>query len=82
MYAAKMAGISLPRTSQAQSKLGTQVSLSELQPGDLVFWGGVGSAHHVGIYIGNGSYVHAPAPGQSVTTMSMQYYKPDFGRRI
>lgn len=82
MYAAKMAGISLPRTSQEQSKLGTQVSLSELQPGDLVFWGGVGSAHHVGIYIGNGSYVHAPAPGQSVTTMSMQYYKPDFGRRI
>lgn len=81
-YAAKMAGISLPRTSQAQSTLGTQVSLSELQPGDLVFWGGVGSAHHVGIYIGNGSYVHAPAPGQSVTTMSMQYYKPDFGRRI
>lgn len=82
MYAAKMAGISLPRTSQEQSKLGTQVSLSELQPGDLVFWGGVGSAHHVGIYIGNGSYVHAPAPCQSVTTMSMQYYKPDFGRRI
>ncbi|MEJ1331107.1 NlpC/P60 family protein [Latilactobacillus sakei] len=82
MYATKMAGISLPRTSQEQSKLGTQVSLSELQPGDLVFWGGVGSAHHVGIYIGNGSYVHAPAPGQSVTTMSMQYYKPDFGRRI
>lgn len=81
-YAAKMAGINLPRTSQAQSTLGTQVSLSELQPGDLVFWGGVGSAHHVGIYIGNGSYVHAPAPGQSVTTMSMQYYKPDFGRRI
>ncbi|MEJ1320182.1 NlpC/P60 family protein [Latilactobacillus sakei] len=82
MYATKMVGISLPRTSQEQSKLGTQVSLSELQPGDLVFWGGVGSAHHVGIYIGNGSYVHAPAPGQSVTTMSMQYYKPDFGRRI
>ncbi|QFP80285.1 C40 family peptidase [Latilactobacillus graminis] len=81
-YAAKMAGISLPRTSQQQSTVGTKVSLSALQPGDLVFWGGVGSAHHVGIYIGGGSYVHAPAPGQSVTTMSMQYYKPDFGRRL
>lgn len=81
-YAAKMAGISLPRTSQAQSTVGTKVSLSELQPGDLVFWGGVGSAHHVGIYIGGGSYVHAPTEGQNVTTMSMQYYKPDFGRRL
>jgi len=81
-YAAKMAGISLPRTSQEQSTVGTKVSLSELQPGDLVFWGGVGSAHHVGIYIGGGSYVHAPTEGQNVTTMSMQYYKPDFGRRL
>lgn len=81
-YAGKLAGMNLPRTSQAQSQLGTQVSLSALQPGDLVFWGGVGSAYHVGIYIGGGSYVHAPAPGQSVTTMSMQYYKPDFGRRL
>lgn len=81
-YAAKMAGISLPRTSQAQSTVGTKVSLSELQPGDLVFWGGVGSAHHVGIYIGGGSYVHAPTEGQNVTTMSMQYYKPDFSRRL
>ncbi|MDG2978074.1 C40 family peptidase [Latilactobacillus curvatus] len=81
-YAAKMAGISLPRTSQKQSTVGTKVSLSELQPGDLVFWGGVGSAHHVGIYIGGGSYVHAPTEGQNVTTMSMQYYKPDFGRRL
>ncbi|ANJ68623.1 hypothetical protein FBA2_00660 [Latilactobacillus curvatus] len=81
-YAAKMAGINLPRTSQEQSTVGTKVSLSELQPGDLVFWGGVGSAHHVGIYIGGGSYVHAPTEGQNVTTMSMQYYKPDFGRRL
>ena len=81
-YAAKLAGMNLPRTSQAQSKLGTNVALSDLQPGDLVFWGGVGSAYHVGIYIGGGSYVHAPAPGQNVTTMSMQYYKPDFGRRL
>lgn len=81
-YAANLSGISLPRTSQAQSTVGTYVSVSDLQAGDLVFWGGVGSAHHVGIYIGNGQYIHAPQPGESVTVQSIQYYRPDFGRRI
>ncbi|MBM6641277.1 C40 family peptidase [Lacticaseibacillus paracasei] len=81
-YAAKEAGINLPRTSQAQSTLGSYVSVSDLQAGDLVFWGGVGSAYHVGIYIGGGQYVHAPAPGQSVTIQSMAYFAPSFGRRL
>jgi cell wall-associated NlpC family hydrolase len=81
-YAAQQAGMSLPRTSQAQSTLGTQVSVSDLQAGDLVFWGGVGSAYHVGIYIGNGQYIHAPAPGQNVTVGNVAYFRPDFGRRI
>ena len=81
-YAAKEAGINLPRTSQAQSTLGSYVSVSDLQTGDLVFWGGVGSAYHVGIYIGGGQYLHAPAPGQSVTIQSMAYFAPSFGRRL
>jgi peptidoglycan DL-endopeptidase CwlO len=81
-YAAKEAGISLPRTSQAQSTLGSYVSVSDLKAGDLVFWGGVGSAYHVGIYIGSGQYLHAPAPGQSVTIQSMAYFAPSFGRRL
>lgn len=81
-YAAKEAGINLPRTSQAQSTLGSYVSVSDLQAGDLVFWGGVGSAYHVGIYIGGGQYLHAPAPGQSVTIQSMAYFAPSFGRRL
>ncbi|ARY91984.1 MULTISPECIES: NlpC/P60 family protein [Lacticaseibacillus] len=81
-YAAKEAGVSLPRTSQAQSTLGSYVAVSDLQAGDLVFWGGVGSAYHVGIYIGNGQYIHAPAPGQSVTVQSMAYFAPEFGRRL
>ncbi|MDN6447147.1 MAG: NlpC/P60 family protein, partial [Lacticaseibacillus paracasei] len=81
-YAAKEAGISLPRTSQAQSTLGSYVSVSDLKAGDLVFWGGVGSAYHVGIYIGGGQYLHAPAPGQSVTIQSMAYFAPSFGRRL
>ncbi|MBM6414179.1 C40 family peptidase [Lacticaseibacillus paracasei] len=81
-YAAKEAGISLPRTSQAQSTLGSYVSVSDLKAGDLVFWGGVGSAYHVGIYIGGGQYLHAPAPGQNVTIQSMTYFAPSFGRRL
>ncbi|ERL64727.1 C40 family peptidase [Schleiferilactobacillus shenzhenensis] len=81
-YAAKQAGISLPRVSQAQSTVGSYVAVSDLQAGDLVFWGGVGSAYHVGIYIGNGQYIHAPAPGQNVTVGNVSYFKPDFGRRI
>lgn len=76
------AGVKLPRTSQAQSTQGTPVSMNNLQPGDLLFWGGEGSAYHVGIYVGNGKYVHAPAPGQSVTVQSMTYFRPQFAKRV
>ena len=81
-YAAKEAGISLPRTSQAQSTLGSYVSVSDLQAGDLVFWGSVGNAYHVGVYIGNGQYIHAPEPGQNVTVQSVAYFAASFGRRL
>lgn len=81
-YAAASVGISLPRTAAAQSTLGHSVSLSALQPGDLLFWGGAGSAYHVALYIGGGKYVHAPQPGQTVTTQSMAYYSPSFARRL
>ena len=81
-YAAKESGISLPRTSQAQSTLGSYVSVSDLQAGDLVFWGSVGNAYHVGVYIGNGQYIHAPEPGQNVTVQSVAYFAPSFGRRL
>ncbi|MFD1483817.1 NlpC/P60 family protein [Lacticaseibacillus baoqingensis] len=81
-YAAKQMGVSLPRTSQAMSTLGSNVSLSSLQAGDLLFWGGVGSAYHVAIYIGGGQYIHAPEPGQTVTIQSMSYFAPSFARRL
>ncbi|MFD1430170.1 C40 family peptidase [Lacticaseibacillus mingshuiensis] len=81
-YVERAAGVSLPRTSMAQSTVGSYVSLSNLQVGDLVFWGGVGSAYHVGIYIGGGRYIHAPAPGQSVSIQSISYFSPSFGRRL
>ncbi|MFP5528048.1 C40 family peptidase [Peptococcus simiae] len=58
-------GKSLPRTAAAQQSFAKPVAFNDLQPGDLVFWGA--PAYHVGIYIGDGKYIHAPAPGQSVS---------------
>jgi cell wall-associated NlpC family hydrolase len=63
-YAYKAAGITLPRTSAAQSQVGTAVSQSALKPGDLVFF--YSGPSHVGIYIGGGNVVHAPTTGDVV----------------
>ena len=62
------ANISLPRTSSDQSKVGTTISRSNLQPGDLIFssTNGTGNVSHVGIYIGNNEMIHAPKPGENV----------------
>ena len=57
------AGINITRTTYSQMGVGTAVSYDELQPGDLVF---TYSGDHVGIYVGGGSYIHAPQPGDSV----------------
>ncbi|MCP9209055.1 NlpC/P60 family protein [Streptomyces sp. HD1123-B1] len=60
----KSAGVSLPRTTWDQVKVGTRVSTSELKPGDLVFF--YDDISHVGLYIGDGMMIHAPKPGDSV----------------
>ena len=52
-------GISLPRTSRAQASAGRSISVSELQPGDLIFYASGGSIYHVAMYIGGGSIIHA-----------------------
>lgn len=57
------AGIGIGRTTWDQAGVGQAVSYNELQPGDLVFTYDLG---HVGIYVGGGSYIHAPQPGESV----------------
>ncbi|WHY78164.1 NlpC/P60 family protein [Neobacillus sp. WH10] len=61
-------GISLPRVSRDQQNVGTRISPSQVQPGDLVFRGS--PAYHVGIYIGNGQYIHAPQTGDVVKIAS------------
>jgi cell wall-associated NlpC family hydrolase len=63
MYVYAQVGVSLPHSSYAQYGMGVPVSQSDLQPGDLVFFYGLG---HVGIYIGGGSYIHAPHTGDVV----------------
>lgn len=72
----------LPRTSQEQSKLGQSVALKDLKPADLLFWGTVGTAHHVAIYIGNGYFIQAPQPGDHVRVTKLTDYMPDFAKRI
>ena len=75
-------GVNLPRTTTQQENCGTQIPVSQAQPGDLYFWGNKGSAYHVAICIGNGKYIAAPEPGQSVSIGSTQYFQPSFAVRL
>lgn len=66
-----------------QQYAGTQIPVSQAQPGDLVFWGPSSSVtHHVGIYIGNGQFIHAPQPGDKVRVTSISDFTPDFAVRV
>ncbi|MEC4015995.1 C40 family peptidase [Streptomyces sp. H27-D2] len=72
----KAAGVSLPRTTWDQVKVGTRVATGDLKPGDLVFF--YDDISHVGLYIGGGKMIHAPKPGASVRIESI-YYMPIYG---
>ena len=74
------AGVSLPRTSQAQYGVGTPVSLSNLQPGDLVFF--YSGISHVAMYIGNGKIVHASNPRTGVKISDLSYMPAAGARRV
>lgn len=66
-YAYQQAGYSIPRSSSAQYSSARHVSLQELQAGDLLFFRvSPLKVSHVGIYIGNGDFVHAPSSGKTV----------------
>jgi cell wall-associated NlpC family hydrolase len=75
-------GVTLPRTSQEQSTVGTPVSTSALQPGDLIFWGGEGSAYHVGVFIGDGQYLDAANSSTPVAIHQLVDYEPDWAVRV
>jgi peptidoglycan DL-endopeptidase CwlO len=75
-------GVSLPRVSQGQSTAGTQVSVSALQPGDILYWGGAGSAHHVAVYVGGGQYIDAANPEKGVVVQNISDWAPDGATRV
>ena len=74
----KAANVSLPRSSKSQGTVGTYVSKSNLQPGDLVFFDSDygNTISHVGIYIGNNEMIHSPKPGDvvKVTKINSNHY--------
>ena len=66
-------GVRLPHNAQAQSKLGLRVEHAELEPGDLVFYNTLNHPYsHVGIYLGDGRFVHAPKSGAQVRVERME----------
>jgi peptidoglycan DL-endopeptidase CwlO len=68
MYVYSQVGVGLPHNAAAQYGYGSPVSQSQLQPGDLVFFDGLG---HNGIYVGGGSFIHSPHTGDVVKISSM-----------
>ncbi|GAB7034028.1 NlpC/P60 family protein [Streptomyces sp. NPDC021749] len=80
-WAYAQAGQSLPRTSQQQANAGTRIaSQSALKPGDLVLF--YSDLHHIGLYAGNGTVLHAPKPGASVRYESINNMPFAFGVRV
>lgn len=80
-------GISLPRVSRDQAKAGIYVSKESLEYGDLVFFAADGkTVNHVGIYVGNGQFVHAPSTGDvvKISSLTSGYYNRTYftARRV
>ncbi len=77
----EVTGVSLPRTAKEMSGLGSKVTIADLKPGDLVFFNTRRFAFsHVGIYLGDNRFVHAPRRGREVTVASLDqaYWQKHF----
>lgn len=83
MYVYAQVGVSLPHYTGSQWGMGVPVAKSDLQPGDLVFFNGLG---HMGIYVGGGSFIHAPHTGDvvKISSLSQDWYANTYmgARRI
>lgn len=79
-YSFAQVGVSLPHSSRALYNVGVAVARSDLQPGDLVFFGS--PIHHVGIYVGGGNMVHAPYTGANVRVNTISRSNYTGARRI
>ena len=83
----KSVGLVLPRRAEEQAKVTEEISRSELKPGDLVFFNTLKRTFsHVGIYVGDGKFIHAPRPGKAVRVDDMReaYWQQRFNgaRRV
>jgi len=89
-YVCKKGGVTLPRTSTMQAKVGKEVERKKLRAGDLVFFDTSkekkGNINHVGIYLGGGKFIHASSAGKKVmiSSINKHFYRDRFvvGRRI
>jgi cell wall-associated NlpC family hydrolase len=81
-YVYKHFGVSVGRTTYDQIKDGVGVSRDQLQPGDLVFFGKGGNPTHMGMYVGNGAYIHSPRTGDVIKISPVD--RPDYitARRV
>jgi len=69
----KSVGLVLPRRAEEQAKVTEEIKRSELKPGDLVFFNTLKRTFsHVGIYVGDGKFIHAPRPGKAVRVDDMR----------
>ena len=76
-YAYGQAGYPVPRTSQEQFRAARKIALNDANAGDLMFFQDQAKLSHVGIYLGDGRFVHAPSSGQNVAIASLDspYYQ-------
>ena len=76
-------GVKLPRVTTDQVKVGQTVAMSQLHPGDLLYWGSTDAPYHVGIYVGNNQYVSAATPEQGVVLQTISsYFYPCIAKRV
>jgi cell wall-associated NlpC family hydrolase len=82
LYSYNNAGLTMPRTSREQFRATTPIRLDQITPGDLVFFNTSEDASHVGIYVGEGRFVHAPASNRTVRLerLDNSYYRQRFLR--
>ena len=78
MYVYAQVGVSLPHNAAMQYSYGVPVSYDQLEPGDLVFFHGLG---HAGIYIGGDQFIHAPHSGDVVRISTLSSYNGYVGAR-
>lgn len=78
----RLNGLRLPRSSRDQYEAGTPISVQALQRGDLLFFAtsGAGRVSHVGVYVGDGAFIHAPSRGKNIRKeqFSDSYYQKTF----